>query len=125
MLVVFIFINIPCWDIQCTSKECANITHSLTGLYLCVKYRQSWYSMSCYGVCKYYTLMNRTLLGGKCLKSQCSMSTYGVCKEVTRVVSHQSRKSHQSQESCQSSLVSLGVQVYLLSQNAVVVSKLS
>ena len=33
-LVVFIFINIPWWDIQCSSKECANITHSLIGLFL-------------------------------------------------------------------------------------------
>ena len=31
---MLILINIPSWDIQCPGKECANITHSLVGLYL-------------------------------------------------------------------------------------------
>ena len=31
---MFIFINIPCWDIQCSPKECENITHSIIGHYL-------------------------------------------------------------------------------------------
>ena len=31
---MFILINMPCWDSQCSTMECANITHSLIGLYL-------------------------------------------------------------------------------------------
>ena len=58
---MFIFINIPCWDIQCTSKECANITHSLVGLFLAGNFGKNDIQcplMECANKC---TLHNRSL----------------------------------------------------------------
>ena len=60
------------WDIFVLLSSVHIIKHSLLG-----------HSMFCYGVCKYYTLINRTLFGGKCLQSVHSMSFYGVCSNFT------------------------------------------
>ena len=61
LYVVFISINIPCWDSQCSTMECANITHSLIGLYLAgnvCKVDTQCPSMECANNC---TLCKRTL----------------------------------------------------------------
>ena len=58
MLILF---NIPCWDIQCTVMECANITHSLIGLFLAgniSKVNVQCPSKECANNC---TLHNRTV----------------------------------------------------------------
>ena len=58
---MFILINIPSWDIQSPGKECANITHSLVGLYLAgnvCKVDTQCPSMECANNC---TLCKRTL----------------------------------------------------------------
>ena len=60
------------WDIFVLLSSVHINQHSLLG-----------HTMFCYGVCKYYTLINRTLFGGKCLQSVHSMSFYGVCSNCT------------------------------------------
>ena len=62
------------WDIFVLVSSVHIYQHSLLG-----------HSMFYLGVCKYYTLINRTLFGGKYRKRRHSLFCYGVCKYYTLI----------------------------------------
>ena len=98
---MFILINIPCWDIQCSTLECANITHSLIGHYLAgniSKVDVQCPPMECANNC---TLHNWTVSFWSCQESQKSSRVPGVIRVVTES-SESSQKSSESLMVCPS-----------------------
>ena len=81
-LVVSIFINIPCWDFQCSAKECSNITHSLIGLYLAGNICIQCPPRECANITHF--LIGLYSAGNSIIKY--SMSSYGVCKYGVSVI---------------------------------------